>query len=260
MPVVTPIVRGGVFSTDEIANINANFLNSFLLKRGAVQSLSDLFCEVAQDNIVAFAGGGQASATQLTAQTSRIITVATAGDSVVLPAAAAGLELLVMNHGVNPMQVYGLGTDTIDDIAAATGVSQMSNSLVIYTSAGAGKWYSEGLATGYAGSGLQTSSYTNGITAFAGGGQGSAVPLTSMLNRITTVGSANDSVKLPPTTQPGLVIYVANAAAANSLNVFPATGDAINALAVNTAFAIAANKTATFISCVTGTWQAVLSA
>src|SRR5712664_233202 len=77
--------------------------------------------ESAQDNIVARAGGGQALATQLITQTCRITTVATSGDSIKLPPSQPGLEVLIINHGANPMQVFGSGADTIDDIASATG-------------------------------------------------------------------------------------------------------------------------------------------
>lgn len=102
-------------------------------------------------------------------------------------------------------------------------------------------------------------SATNAITAFAGGGQASAVLLTSDINRITTVGTAADSVKMPPAV-PGMTVTVSNAAAANSMNLFPATGEAINALAANAAFAIAANKTAELTCAVAGQWHALLTA
>lgn len=245
----------GVVSMGNMAGTK-NILN---IDDSGNQTMLGMLYESAQDGIVAFAGGGKASATPLTAQTSRIATVATAGDSVLLPASVPGLEILVINHGANAMQVFGSGTDTIDDIATGTGVSQMSNSLVIYSCATAGAWYSEGLATGYGGPGLQTSSYVNGITAFAGGGQASATSLTAMINRVTTVATAADSVKMP-TAVPGLVINVTNAAASNSMNLFPASGDAINALGANAAFAIAAGKSATLTSAVAGQWHAVLSA
>lgn len=221
-------------------------------------NLSSLVSEASSDSIVAFAGGGQASATQLLAEINRVITVTTAGDSVKLPASVNGLTIMVTNHGAKPMQVYGLGTDTINDVATATGVSQMPNSVVIYVCSTVGAWYAEGLGNGYAGS-LPTSSTTNAITAFATGGQTSAVPLTSVINRITVVGSAADSVKLPASAA-GLSLTVTNAAATNSANVFPFLGDAINALGANAAFALAAGKTATFTSAVAGQWHALLSA
>lgn len=220
--------------------------------------LSKLLVEPAASGITAFAGGGQASATQIVAEVNRITTVATTGDSVKLPSAAAGLTIMLINAGANPMQVFGLGTDTIDGQAAATGVSQMQNSVVLFVCAVAGSWQTEGLATGFSGS-YQTLSAKDGIVAFAGGGQASGTALPAMLNRIVTVVTAADSVKLPASA-PGMTITVTNAAAANSANVFPATGDQINALGANAAFALAAGKTAEFVCHTAGQWHALLSA
>lgn len=225
---------------------------------GSVLYLSGLFYESAADGLTAHAGGGQANATPLSKELNRVSTVATAGDSVVLPASAPGLTIIVINNGANSCQVFGLGTDTIDGVAAATGVSQMPGSSVIFTCTAAGAWSTNGIGTGYAGS-LPTVSYTDAITAHAGGGQGSALQLTTVLNRITVVGTAADSVKLP-VAAPGLQITVTNGAASNSANVFPSTGDQINALGANAAFALAAGKTATFYSTVAGQWHALLSA
>lgn len=98
----------------------------------------------------------------------------------------------------------------------------------------------------------------SGITAHAGGGQSSAYALTAGLNQITTVASANDSVVLPSATN-GLVVVVVNAGA-NSANVFPASGDKINALSANTAFAVANGKTAIFFVGVDGNWYSILTA
>lgn len=103
------------------------------------------------------------------------------------------------------------------------------------------------------------SSTANAITANAGGGQTNAVQLAAAINRVTTVATAADSVKLPAATA-GAELTVINAAAANSMNVFPTTGDNINALAANAAFAVAANKTARFYCAVNGTWNSMLTA
>ena len=218
----------------------------------------DYFLESIQDNITAKAGGGQAGAFQITTQTARIQTVATAGDSIMLPPSTPGLELLVINHGANPMQVFGAGADTIDDVATATGVSQMQNSLVIYTCSTIGKWYSEGLATGFGGPGLQTQSSQDGLTAKAGGGQGGGPTINRMINRVTTVATAADSVTLPASAT-GMTITVINAAAANSMNMFPATGETINGGAANAALAVAANKTASGYCAGTGNWHFVVA-
>lgn len=105
----------------------------------------------------------------------------------------------------------------------------------------------------------QDNSAVSGLTAFAGGGQASALLLTRSINRVTTVGTAADSVKLPA-AKAGMTVLVANAAAANSMNVFPSTGGVINALAANAAYAVAANKTVMFVCAVDGTWNTLLTA
>jgi hypothetical protein len=104
----------------------------------------------------------------------------------------------------------------------------------------------------------QYESATDGITALAGGGQVGATPLTTDMNRITTVATIGDSVLLPAAIA-GLNISVFNAGA-NSLNVFPSTGDAINALSANAAFAVASGKSAVFGCAKTGQWHSILSA
>lgn len=98
----------------------------------------------------------------------------------------------------------------------------------------------------------------NAVTAFAGGGQGSATPLTAAISRITVCATINDSVRLPRAT-PGQRIAVHNLGAATA-NVFPSVGDAINALAVNTALAVATSKGTFFDCAVAGFWNAIQSA
>lgn len=219
----------------------------------------DFYLESSADNIVARAGGGQALATQINTQTARVITVATLGDSVRLPASMPGLEMLIINHGVNPMQVYGAGTDTIDDAVTTTGVQQMANSFVLYSCATTGAWYTEGLAGGFVrGLALQTFSAVDGLVAHAAGGQGAATPLTAMMNRVVTVASAGDSTVLPAST-PGMDITVTNAAAANAMNVFPSAGgtgtEQINTLGANAAFSLTAGKSVQFICYTAGQWH-----
>lgn len=222
--------------------------------------------ENAQDAISA-AGTTQAGATPIITQTARVTTVGAPVGGVApgirLPPSAAGLELVVINHGTNPMTVYGSGTDTIDDIAATVGVQQMVSSFCIFSCATAGQWYSNGIGTGYSGQ-FPTVSYTNNVTAFSGGGQtgptqANGAQVGTAIFRVTTVAAANDSVRLPLAAG-GMQITVTNAAAANSMNVFPATGDVINAQSANAAFALPAGKTAQFSSATPGFFHAVLSA
>lgn len=107
------------------------------------------------------------------------------------------------------------------------------------------------LATGPGGTAV---SVTNAITAFATGGQTNATALTTPLNRVTVCATIGDSVKLPAATA-GAFYVVANDGAAG-LDIFPATGGIINALAANTAIRIASGSRVAFYCMVDGTWSA----
>jgi hypothetical protein len=219
--------------------------------------------ESAADNITAFPGGGQTNATLLSNELNKVTTVATSGDSVKLPPSMPGLTLVVTNKGANSMQVYGSGADTIDDSAAATGVSQMRGSVVIYACHTAGAWYTEGLGTGFSSSGggaFQTFSFADGLTAHAGGGQAAATPILASQVGFSVVATANDSAVLPPAVA-GMQVDVINETA-TSMNVFPASqaqggavgGDKINTLAQNTAVAVTNAAPTIFYCLTTGTW------
>ncbi len=205
----------------------------------------------------------QAGATPITADITTINTStapaagALLGDGVQLPQVGSGTDrVFLINNTANPVQVYGFGTDTINGIAGSTGIAMAPNSADVYIEANPGSW---SVDAGFGSSGqLQTMLALNGITAHAGGGQSSATPLPAMINRVTTVATAADSVVLPPSA-PGLVIVVVNAAASNSMNVFPNGTDAINALAASTAFAVAAGKTCEFYCTNAGQWHSLLS-
>lgn len=213
-------------------------------------SMGALFGEFAQDNVTA-TGSTQAGAFQTTAQTIRLTTVA-ANTGILLPPSFAGLEVLVINHGANACQCYGSGTDTIDDVATATGVSQMANSLVIYTCATAGKWYSEGLATGYGGSGLQTVSFADNVSA-AGTTQGTATVLVPrMITNVTTI-PASSGVLLPASAA-GMVLTI-NLAVAVALSIYPNGSEKINALAASAPLVTSAATQAIIFYCFTaGQW------
>ena len=105
----------------------------------------------------------------------------------------------------------------------------------------------------------RVASGADNLTAHAGGTQAAGLQLTAQWNRITTVGTAADSVVLP-VSAPNMDVIVMNAAAANSANVFPASGDTINALGANNAFALAANKAVHFYCVTAGQWHAILTA
>lgn len=95
-----------------------------------------------QDSVAAHAGGGQASATAVWATVNNVTIVTTAGDSVKLPPAFGGEQIVLTDSGANAMQVFGTGSDTINGAAAATGVSQANTCTVQYNSPAVGKWFS----------------------------------------------------------------------------------------------------------------------
>lgn len=92
-----------------------------------------------------------------------------------------------------------------------------------------------------------------GISANAGGGQGSATALTGQYNNVTTVATAGDSVKLLPDVA-GLKQTVKNSGA-NTLAIFPNTDDSVNALAVNLSIDLLPGAEATFIGVDATIWE-----
>lgn len=168
----------------------------------------------------------------------------------------------MINHGANPMQVFGTNQDQINDSAPATGVTQMPSSCVLYICMTPGQWYTEGLASGFVSGqagGFQTFATQTGITAHAGGGQASATPITAMQAQISVAATAGDSCVLPPAKQ-GMEVTVVNNGAA-SANVFAASqaqagqtgGDTMNGTQ-NGSAAIAAASVLLFFCFLNGSW------
>lgn len=89
--------------------------------RGKGKAMIGMNLYSVQANITAHAGGLPASAVPLTAQNCFISTVATAGDSVRLPPAQAGMEITVINQTATAPNVFANGTDTINASFGASG-------------------------------------------------------------------------------------------------------------------------------------------
>jgi hypothetical protein len=102
-------------------------------------------------------------------------------------------------------------------------------------------------------SGKLAKSVTNAITASATQTQAGATALTTDINRITVVATADDAVKLPAATA-GRQVTVINTVN-EQVGVFPASGDAINALSADTVSPLAALTTRTYTCAVAGTWN-----
>jgi hypothetical protein len=104
--------------------------------------------------ITAYAGGGQTNATLLTAQFNKVTVVVTAADSVKLPQISAvpntlgavGSSVIVRNaDSADSLQVFGSGTDTINDVATGTGVAVAAGKTAIFIchswNGTVGNWY-----------------------------------------------------------------------------------------------------------------------
>ncbi len=95
------------------------------------------------------------------------------------------------------------------------------------------------------------------ITAFAGGGIGSATELHQSYNVVTTVATTGDSVKLSEATRVGMVVYVKNDGA-NALDLFPSASDDLG-FGVGTAISVAAGQSVAFIGTVdNNTWTQLI--
>lgn len=208
--------------------------------------------KITANNITAHAGGGQAGGVHLTAQINRITVAASPGDSVVLPPATPGQEIIIINNGANPIQVYGAGTDTINGQPDTVGVSQMPNSVAMYVSAQAGLWESSEVVYGYADGNLPTYAYSNGLTAHSGGTQAGALALVAYNNVVATVAAVGDSVKLPASAV-GMQIVVANEGV-NAMQVYGAGTDTINGVATATGVTQQPGAVCYYNCAVAGAW------
>lgn len=93
------------------------------------------FMPLSSAAVTAYAGGGQANATQLGYGVSVITVVATAADSVKLPPSVKGAVVFIRTadaSGSDSCTVYGYGTDTIDAVASATGNAQADDKGKLY--------------------------------------------------------------------------------------------------------------------------------
>jgi hypothetical protein len=99
------------------------------------------------------------------------------------------------------------------------------------------------------------------ITAGTTQTQAGATLLTGEYNKVT-VGTAADGVLLPllNASLVGMVVVVKNNDGADSLNVYPNTGQQIDSAGANTAVALAATKTSHYIAASSSAWAQILCA
>ncbi len=138
-----------------------------------------------QANITAFAGGGQASATLAVAQIAKIITVASAHDSVRVPLAMKGDRRYLTNAGAHSAQIFGTDADTINGAASGTGYALPAGISALMTCAADGVWDMTVFTSG-GGSGTVTS------VTFTGDG---TVLSSTPSSAVTTTGTLTASLK-----------------------------------------------------------------
>lgn len=92
--------------------------------------------------LVAHAGGTKAAALQIASGKALVGfgTVATNGDSALLPPAVAGTQLQVYNAGAATLSLYGHGTDTINGVATATNYDLTTKQSALFGCALDGHW------------------------------------------------------------------------------------------------------------------------
>lgn len=93
-------------------------------------------------SLTALAGGAQAG-TALTREINRITTVVTAADSVQLPAAILGLQVVVINAAAaNACAVFPQTGESINALAANSSISLAANKVMMFFCGAAGVWNS----------------------------------------------------------------------------------------------------------------------
>lgn len=90
--------------------------------------------------LTAFATGGQTDATQLTAGYNEVTTVATAGDSVKLPAATISQMVIVKNEGAAIADIFPATGDTINDGAANAAIPIAPGSTIVFNAINSTNW------------------------------------------------------------------------------------------------------------------------
>jgi hypothetical protein len=173
----------------------------------------------------------------ITGATTNTGAVTVTGGDVVLNSASGDYDFTVKKNTSGNAIAFNAGTVDLALNATTVGITGATTNTGAFTVTGA-----------------TSRSVTNAITAFATGGQASAVALTADINSITVCATAADSVKLPAATA-GRVVQVSNLGAAHAA-VFPASGELIDALAANASVSLAVGGSIIFTCSVAGSWKA----
>lgn len=162
----------------------------------------------------------------------------------VLPINAYGIRHMIATAALTQYAtVYAAAAGKID----ATGT--LLRGMTMEAASGAGS-VTKVLFTNGASLGSQTLGMASATVAAAGTVQGDAAQIAAGFTLVT--GATNAGVILPAAVA-GLVVVIKNNVAGN-MKVWPATGDAINAVAVNSAYTMATLTSAVFTAYDATTW------
>lgn len=184
------------------------------------------------DTAIAYSGGGQTNATQITKKITIFTTVAANNDSAKLPDAEVGVMCVVTNEGNYNMQLYPKATENFSGLSDNVAINVPTKTTVMVYCGTATTWY-------YKSFDLKPS--TTSITAYAGGGQANATAIKTEYAKVTTVATAADSVKIRKAVA-GCRHVVVNDGA-NACNIYPQTGDNFEGAAANAAQSLPAGNT-----------------
>lgn len=118
------------------------YLTTGAQRIGGQKTFSAPIIQSETGSITAHAGGGQGSATALSTAVNVVATVASSGDSVKLPTAIAGMEILVFNQGANPLDIFPVSGGSIDALGANTAYSLAATASRLFVGVSSTAWLS----------------------------------------------------------------------------------------------------------------------
>jgi hypothetical protein len=252
-------VSTGTLAQARLANSTVVLGNTTLTLGGTVTTVAGLSSVTSTTFVGSLTGAATTAGTVTTAAQPNITSVGT------LTGLGVNGTITATNITANTGVFTGNGSG-LSAIAGAnvTGTVSSATTAGTVTTAAQPNITSVGTLTSLTSSGnisganLITSNYvirsvSTGISA-AGTVQANATAITKELNVVSTVASGA-GVRLP-TAVAGMVITITNTSA-NTLNVYPATGAAINTLSTNAAFTHSAGATLQFTAPTTTQWYTV---
>jgi Chaperone of endosialidase len=198
----------------------------------------------------------------LTADYNIITSAASNPSGVTLPTATTGRRIIIVNKGANPINVFPATGAAIDALSTNASTQIPVDGVLEFNASSTTRWYSFSALTltsplittpSLVAARVSTSASVTAGTNLQGQGA-----LTSDYNVITSAASNPSGVTLPTATI-GRKVLVVNKGA-NSVNVYPATGAAIDALGANASIALPVNGVLEFNASSTTQWYSSYNA